>query len=87
MFSKNVVIDYVGNWSLLETPHDGLIERRWTKLQGVAGTAEAVPILQDIVKASPDGEVSVAPLPSEVVIVVYRFYTDNHGGGGPGLTL
>lgn len=40
---------------------DRSIERRWTELQGVAGTAEAVPILQAIVKASPDGEVSVSP--------------------------
>ena len=40
---------------------------RWTELQEVAGTAEAVPILQKIVRATPDGAVrhqpQTAPLP------------------------
>ncbi|CAM9848378.1 unnamed protein product, partial [Ascophyllum nodosum] len=33
------------------------LRKMWTELQGVARTAEAVPILQAIVKASPDGVV------------------------------
>lgn len=46
-----------------------------------------MPILQAIVKESPDGEVSVAPLSSEVVISMYRFYAENHRGMCvPGLT-
>lgn len=43
--------------SILGATNYGCITR-WTELQSCAGTAEAVPILQKIVAATPDGAVS-----------------------------
>lgn len=61
---------------------------RWTELQEVAGSAAAVPILQNIVNATPDGAVSTPP-PNflRAYIAGFRYHLYCLGGGGRDLPM